>query len=301
MTGRLLVTGGTGFVAGSVIVHGLHDWEIHSLSRSEAPIRRQGLVWHRLDPLDARQLREVFNRVKPRAVIHAAAVADIDYCQAHQDVARRVNVEFTRELAGLCDRSGAKMVFLSTDTVFDGQRGNYREEDPPSPINYYAETKVAAEKLVADRSGDWVTARLSLVVGLPVLGAGNSFLAKMVRSLEEGRVQGMPAEEIRTPVDVITLARALLELAGNDLTGVFHLAGNDVLSRLDMGRQIAEKLGYARDLIVAKNAGETSGRAPRPRDVSLNNGKARAILETPMQTLDQGLEFILAAKKEGGS
>ncbi len=298
MNKRLLVTGGSGFVAGSVIAQGWDDWEIHALSRNEAPTRHDGLVWHRLDVLDAAQLGQAFNRIKPHAVIHAAAVADIDECQSHRDLAERLNVGVTRELAHPCARGGAKLVFLSTDTVFDGRRGNYREEDLPEPINNYAETKVAAERVVAAIDGEWVIARLSLVVGLPVLGTGNSFLAKMVRRLEEGHRQGMPPEEIRTPIDVVTLGRALLELAGSDLGGYFHLAGNDVLNRLEMGRRIAERLGYPADRVIPADAGEMPGRAPRPRDVSLSNAKARAKLVTPMRTLDEGLDLVLSVRSE---
>jgi dTDP-4-dehydrorhamnose reductase len=298
MTKRLLVTGGTGFVAGSVIAQGWDEWDIHSLSRNEAPVQHHGLSWHQLDLLNTEQLRHAFDRIKPHAVVHAAAIADIDTCQVHQDVARRLNVEVTAELADLCGRAGAKMVFLSTDTVFDGHRGDYAEDDPPAPINYYAETKVAAEEIVADRVADGVIARLALVVGLPVLGVGNSSLARMTRGLEEGREQGMFVEEIRTPIDVITLGQALLELAGRELTGCFHLAGNDVLNRLEIGLQIAETFGYSKDLVVAKDSRLIPGRAPRPRDVSLNNHKARAMLETPMQPLDRGLDLILAARRE---
>ncbi|MBN1341822.1 MAG: SDR family oxidoreductase [Phycisphaerae bacterium] len=296
MSKRLLVTGGTGFVAGSVIAQGRGEWEVHALSRRDAPLSRSGLVWHQTDILDSDALADAFRQVAPHAVIHAAAAADIDDCQTHQDVAQRLNVDVTRELTGLCRQGGAKMVFLSTDTVFDGRRGNYVEDDPPGPINFYAETKVAAEAAVREGAADHVIARLSLVMGLPVLGTGNSFLAKMAAGLAEGRVQKVPAEEIRSPIDVITLGRALLDLAGNDLTGCFHLAGSDVLSRLDMSRRIAERLGYDKDLVVPSNASGIPGRAPRPRDASLNNAKARAMLATPMRTLDEGIDLILETK-----
>jgi len=210
-----------------------------------------------------------------------------------------VNVGVTREVARNCRENGAKMVFLSTDTVFDGKKGNYREEDTPHPVNFYAETKVKAENIVAREAGNVVITRISLVMGLPVLGTGNSFLARMFASLEEGSEYGVPDNEIRTPIDVITLGRALLELAGNDFTGFIHLAGNDRLNRFAMSQRIAERLGYPRDLIVVKNFIGIAGRAPRPMDASLENSKARAMLKTPMCGLDEGLELVLTIKKEG--
>jgi dTDP-4-dehydrorhamnose reductase len=301
MKRRLMVTGCGGFVAGSVIRNVGADWDVHALSRGGALLEREGLSWHSFDPLDTERLRSVFRQVEPHAVIHAAAIADIDYCEANKEVAGQVNVGLTEELARLCRQGRARMVYLSTDTVFDGEKGLYREEDPPGPLNYYAETKVRAENIVAGETKNSVVARLSLVMGLPMLGRGNSFLSRMISTFSEGREVGVPADEIRTPIDVITLGRALIELAANDFKGLIHLAGNDRLSRLAMVRRIAERLGYSTDLVVARDPSGIAGRAPRPRDVSLDNTKARATLVTPMRGLDDGLELVLAAKEGAAS
>ena len=297
MSKRLLVTGGSGFVAGSVIAHAGPDWEIHAIDRLEPPAFRKGVSWHRIDLRDADDLRRSFRRIRPDAVIHTAALADIDYCEEHQDEAEAVNVGVTRELARLCRELGAKLVFLSTDTVFDGERGHYSEEDSPGPLNFYAQTKVRAENVVAAEAGPAVVARMALVMGLPVLGSGNSFLSRMIPALKAGHEVGIPDIEIRSPIDVITLGHALLELAGNDFTGRIHLAGNDRLSRFAMLRRIVERLGYSPALVVVRNPANIPGRAPRPRDVSLNNARARATLRTPMRNLDEGIDLILAAKE----
>jgi dTDP-4-dehydrorhamnose reductase len=296
MTRRLMVTGGSGFVAGSVIAQADRQWEVHALDLKDAPIRRSGLVWHAFDLLDHERLQGVFGEVRPDAVIHTAALADIDYCQEHKELAEQVNVGVTRKLVDLCRRAGTRLILLSTDTVFDGQKGYYNETDAPGPLNHYAATKVAAEGVVSATAENWVITRLSLVMGLPVLGIGNSFLARMVAAMNEGKQVGMPDEEIRSPIDVITLGRALLELAGGEYQGILHLAGNTVLNRFEMAQRIAERLGYSRDLIVVKNPSATPGRAPRPRDASLNNSKAREMLRAPMRTLDEGIDLIVSAK-----
>lgn len=271
-------------------------WQVHALSRSPKPVEREGLVWHTLDPLDSTQLRRVFEDVNPRAVIHTAAMADIDSCEVHKESADRVNVELTRDLAELCREHGARTVFLSSDNVFDGARGLYTEEDAPSPINYYAETKARAERIVVETVSEGVVARVSVVMGLPALGTGNSFLSRMLPALREGSELGVPEDEIRTPIDVITLGKALLELAGNNFEGTIHLAGNDVLNRLEMVRRIAAKLGYTRPRVVPFDPRGLPGRAPRPKDVSLDNRKARALLKTPMRGLEDGLDLILAGQ-----
>ena len=296
MSKTLLITGAHGFVAGSVIWQAGQQWEVHALSRDQALLERAGVHWHRFDPCDRNELNRLFAEVRPDAVIHTAALAEIDFCEAHLDLARQVNVGFTQSLADLCDEVGAKVVFCSTDSVFDGEHPPYREQDPPGPVNFYAQTKVEAEQIVARLQTNFAIARLALVIGLPVLGAGNSFLARMIADLKQGREIFIPANEIRTPIDVITLGRALLELAEENHNGIFHLAGNEALNRLEMAQRIVARFGFSPGLIVPKKSGTLGGRAPRPRDVSLDNSKARQHLKTPMRSFDEGLDLILQTR-----
>ena len=245
-----------------------------------------------------RRLRDRFAAVMPDAVIHAAAVADIDYCQSHQDLAEAVNVGVTQELARLCRDSGAKLIFCSTDSVFDGRRGMYVEQDEPRAVNYYADTKIRGEQAVRETWERSVVARLALVVGWPESGVGNSFLAKMISTLQAGDEFRVPDNEFRTPIDVVTLGRALLELAANEFTGTLHLAGNTRLTRFEMACRIADRLKLAESAIVATDSNAMPGRAPRPNDASLDNSRAADILTTPMQSVGEGLETILASTKD---
>ncbi len=291
---RLMVTGASGFVAGSVIAQAGKDVEVHAVSRGAALAERDGLHWHTVDLADPVCCRDLFHKIQPDVVIHTAAIADIDYCEAHPEDARRVNAELTAQLAELCKESNTRLVYLSTDTVFDGAKGLYREEDPPGPLNVYAETKVAGEEAVAAMGAGGVVARVSLVMGLPVIGGGNSFLSRMIPKLEAGEELGVPDNEIRSAVDVITLGRALLELTTHDYSGYLHLAGNDALNRFEMVQRIARRLGYDPGLVVANDPTSIPGRAARPLDASMDNAKARSILKTPMRGLEDGLDLVLA-------
>jgi len=290
---KLIVTGANGFVAGSVLAQAGEEWQVHAVSRGEPLARRDQLCWHTCDPLVPAQLRQLFHEVRPDAVIHTAALADIDFCQTHPELARAVNVDLVRTLVDLCGDIGAKLVFCSTDTVFDGEHAPYNEDASPGPVNFYAETKVEAERIAARLGARAVIARLSLVVGLPVLGAGNSFLARMIASFKDGRPVAATEHEIRTPVDVITVGKALLKLAAGNHHGIFHLAGHDRLNRFEITQQIAARFGFSKELVTVQAAATSPGRAARPRDVSLANAKACAQLKTPMRTLDEGLSLIL--------
>jgi dTDP-4-dehydrorhamnose reductase len=290
---KLVVTGAHGFVAGSVVAQAGAGWQVHAVSRGEPLVQRDNLCWHAFDPLAPDELVQIIRDAAPDVVVHTAALADIDLCQTHPEIARATNVDLTRRVANACADAGCRLVFCSTDTIFGGEHAPYDEDDPPGPVNVYAETKVEAEQIVARLGPQAVIARMSLIVGLPVLGAGNSFLARMLAAFMDGRTVSVPEQEIRTPVDVITVGRALIELAGGNHHGIFHIAGRDRLSRFKMAQQIAVRCGFPDRLVVAQATATTPGRAARPRDVSLDNGKACANLKTAMRTFDDGLSLIL--------
>jgi dTDP-4-dehydrorhamnose reductase len=296
MTKKLLITGFNGFVAGSVIAHAKGKWEIHGIDLAGSPANDPDIFYHTLDLLDEAKLTDLFRKIAPDAVIHAAAMANIDVCQNNQEKAEKVNIGITKVIAGLCRETGAKIIFCSTDTVFDGKKGNYTEADLPNAVNFYAETKIKAEQIVLSASDKNVVTRLSLVMGLPVMGQGNSFLADTIEKLKKGLQVPFPANEIRTPLDVITLGKALVELAGNQFGGIVHLAGNTKINRYEMARQIAATLGYSPDLIQSTDSNAMEGRAPRPNDASLDNSLAKKILQTPMCTLTEGLALTLHFK-----
>ena len=295
---KLLVTGINGFVAGSILAHARKKWEVHGVDITETAGLPSDIRAHQLDLTNPVKLAELFDQIRPDAVIHTAAIANIDVCENKQDLAWKVNVEITKSLAELCQKNGTKMIVCSTDTVFDGIKGDYLESDSPNGVNFYAKTKIEAEKIVLGASSKNIVARLSLVMGMPVLGKGNSFLADMIEKLKKGETVKFPANEIRTPVDVITLGSALAELAGSSYGGVIHLSGSTKINRYQMAILIAEQLGLNPELIEGTDSNALAGRAPRPNDASMKNELAGKLLKTPMRTLAEGLDLTLNFKLE---
>jgi dTDP-4-dehydrorhamnose reductase len=290
---KLLVTGFNGFVAGSILAQAPADWEVHGIGRSVIPDNAGNIHYHSVDMLDEKALKAAFMEIRPDAVIHAAGIANIDFCENNRAIAYAVNVAATERISSVCADIDAKLVFCSTDTVFDGQSSFYTEQDPLSSVNYYGETKIKAEQLVRDAGPRNVVARLALVMGLPVMGSGNSFLAEMIGKLQNQEPLKMATNEIRTPVDVVSLGAALLELAGSEFIGTIHLSGNTRVNRFEMASRIATALGFSGEKIFPIDSSELKGRAPRPADVSLSNEKARSILKTRLLSLEEGLKLSL--------
>src|SRR5438552_6829605 len=118
---KLVVTGAHGCVAGSILAQAGDLWLVHAISRGEPLVRRDNLCWHTFDPLAPDELVQIIRDEGPEVVIHTAALADIDLCQTHPEIARAINVDLTRRVANVCTDAGSKLVFCSTDTIFDGE------------------------------------------------------------------------------------------------------------------------------------------------------------------------------------
>ncbi|HEX4590789.1 MAG TPA: SDR family oxidoreductase, partial [Gemmataceae bacterium] len=242
---RWLLTGATGLLGGYVLRQ-LRSESIVAWSGSQQS-DVLGVPLIRADLADSAAVAAAFSAAAPDVVIHAAAVARVDECRRDSDRARRINTEGSRHLAELAAERGARLVYVSTDLVFDGERGSYRESDSPSPLTVYGLTKADAETAVLTFPRTAV-ARLSLLYG-PCLTGRSSFFDRMVAALKQGQPIPLFADEWRTPLDLATAATALVELGRSEVTGLLHIGGPERLSRLEMGRQLAEALGVSGDSI----------------------------------------------------
>jgi dTDP-4-dehydrorhamnose reductase len=297
MKQRLVVFGGGGFVGGHLSAAALRrGWEVHIVERAQFPGGLPGgsaARWHLLDITEAAAVRGLLSELQPQAVVDVAAVADIDRAEREQAQAWAVNVEAARTIAACCATSAAYFLYFSSDAVFAGTAPRYLEEDPPQPVNFYGRTKAEGEKAVLQACPGAGIVRLSLVLGFPVT-EGNSFFAALEAKLKAGQEVAAPAEEIRTPVDVLTLTDCVLELIGLRFPGVLHLGSTDSLDRAAITRRAAELLGYPGARIAAQagggpGGGLAAGRAARHKNGIIGVDKARALLKTPLLTAEQSI------------
>jgi dTDP-4-dehydrorhamnose reductase len=234
-----------------------------------------GVRCRAVDLAEAAAVAAAFREDRPDVVLHAAAWARVADCHRDPEGAERVNAAGTRALAELAGDCGARLVLVSTDLVFDGEHAPYREDDPPAPLSVYGRTKARAEAALSGLPRG-VVARVSLLYG-PSLAGRPSFFDDQVRALRQGRLVKLFADEWRTPLDLATAARALVELAHSDVTGVLHIGGPERLSRLEMGRRLAQFLGAGGANIVAVRRDDMPAAEPRPRDVSLDSSRWRGL------------------------
>ncbi|MDE3098562.1 MAG: NAD(P)-dependent oxidoreductase [Verrucomicrobiota bacterium] len=261
---RVWITGANGLLGNYLVRAAPPNLEICALTRE------------RLDLLDFSAVRREFQKAPPALIIHCAAISTVAGALADRDLARRTNVECTALLAELA--ADARLIFFSTDFVFDGRKGNYAETDAVNPISFYGETKAAAEEIVL-RNPRHLVVRTSINCGTSASG-NRGFNEQLRAALQKGRM-ALFTDEFRCPIFAGETARATWELAQKDCAGIFHAAGAEKLSRWRMGQLLVQRWPELADRIEPGCARDFPG-PPRALDTSLNVSKAQKILDTPL-------------------
>ena len=264
------------------------DWEVFATYQSR-PISPPDVTPLALDLADEKAIEDAVEKIQPGVIIHAAAWTHIDECEKDPERAFHINATATEILAELTSRLGCRLVFVSSDMVFDGETGDYKEDDDTRPINIYGKTKLMGEKFIRSVCQNYVIARSALIYGHPMTNAG-SFSETMLQTLRRGKIMPLFTDQFRTPILVQNLAQALLEIAGMTVTGTIHLGGGQRVDRYTFGRRLAVLNRFSEAQCRAVSMADIPLAAPRPRDVSLNIHKANRLLKTKLLGYFKGLE-----------
>jgi dTDP-4-dehydrorhamnose reductase len=266
------VTGAGGLIGSHLVARCPGDWQARGLTRKD------------LELTDFAAVRGRFAEENPALIIHAAALSKTPECESHPNAAWENNVEVTRLL---CDLAKAiPLLFLSTDLVFDGTKGNYAESDPPAPLNVYALTKVAAENIVLANPRHAVI-RTSLNVGMTA--GGTAFNEQLRAAWREGQATKLFIDEFRSPIPADVTARAIWELIAAEATGIFHIGGSERLSRFDIGRLLADRHADRHPRIEPVSIVDYHGPRRSP-DTTLDSSKAQAQLSFPLPRFSDWLK-----------
>ena len=199
-------------------------------------------------------------------------------------------MEGTENITRATKTNNAYLMYISTDYVFNGETGQYKETDSPDPINYYGLTKLRAEEQVKTMTNDYCIARASVIYGATPAAGKINFALWILNTLKKGEKAKALIDQWNSPTLNTNLARMTLEIIERRLTGTFHLSGATRISRYDFAQRIAQTFNADAGLIVPTAAKEFSWVAPRPRDSSLNTAKAQQILENKPLTIERALQ-----------
>lgn len=244
----------------------------------------------RLDLTQFDKVVEFLHQEKPDLIVHMAALGDVDKCEEDRALAWLVNVEVTRVLARQARKLSIPFLYLSTDYVFDGERGMYREDEPPCPVNYYGLTKLIAEEVVRSMLDKFLIVRTSAIYGL---GPGRPNFGKvLIEKLSKGESVRALVDQYLSPTLNTMLAKAIAELLEKNVWNeIFHIAGERV-SRYEFAIKLAEKFGFDKSKIEPIYMKDIAWKAKRPRDSSLDTTKARKLISVEFYSLEKSLDLL---------
>lgn len=245
-----------------------------------------------LDVTDAAQVRQVIAAEKPTHLIHTAALTNVDECELNQEACRSLNVTAVAHLVAACEQHQVRLVHLSTDFVFSGETGPLAEDATPGPVNFYGESKLAAERLVQRSRGPWAIVRTVLVYGV-AHDYGRTNLVLWVRdALRAGRPIQVVDDQLRTPTLAEDLAQGCWLVARHNATGLYHISGAELHTPYQVALQVADYFQLDAGLISRVNADTFSQPARRPLRTGFMVDKAARDLNYRPHTLMEGIALV---------
>lgn len=284
---RIFITGGSGLAGSKLAEMALARGEqVYSgYAHNQPPYGKEV----KFDLLDANGIRDIIERMRPDVIVHSAALTDVDRCEREKDLAYKINVEGTRAIAEAARKAGSYLVYISTDYVFDGQRGLYREEEETNPVSYYGLSKLLGEQFCLDQG---CIARTCVIYGSRPASGKVNFALWLLNALKSGKEARVVTDQFITPTLNSNLAAMVLEAADRHLSGIYHLSGASRVSRYDFACELARAFDLDRRLIIPTQMSDIGWLARRPMDSSLDTSKAKRTLKNRPLNLYESLQVL---------
>lgn len=244
----------------------------------------------KLDVQDMNSINDCISKTVPDLIINCASNIQIDFLERNPDLAFSVNANGAKNIAIASEKHKIRLVHISTDSVFDGKKGMYVEDDIPNPINIYAQSKFRGEQLVRENSNNHVIIRTNFY---GIDQEGNFLFNWILKNLQQNiHITGF-TDVIFTPLEISNLSKMILEISATDYNGVLHLASNEHISKYEFALRIAKIFGFDGDLIKKGSIDDhVNFVAKRPKNTSLSNKRAIRLLDTKIVSLDDWLYNI---------
>jgi len=286
---KILVTGASGLI-GRQIVKDLVEqkYDVYSCYNEVKP--EFGIPTH-LDLENEGKIIDIFNIIKPEVVIHLAALTDVEKCEIEKEQAVSINTNSTKNLVRESVKCGAFFVYISTDYVFDGEKGLRNENDTPNPLNFYGKSKLDGEKEIKKTTSHYAIVRTSTPFGLHP--TKKSFPLWIIESLEAKKNIPVLSDQFTSPTFVPNLSKMIIEIAKKQIAGTINLAGATRISRYEFAKMIAEKLDLDKTLLKPIKISNMNWNAVRPKDSSLNVSKCNAVLDNKPEKIEHSLDVFV--------
>jgi len=284
---KILISGASGLLGSKIAELAEEEGnQVFSGYFSQEPIFGQPI---RLDLKNKQSISETITDIKPDTIIHSAALTNVDECEKNKKLAEEINVVGTKSIAEAAKKNNAYLSYISTDYVFDGLKGMYKEEDKTNPVNFYGQSKLHGEKAVEEINEEFLIARTSVIYGTRPASGKINFALWLVESLEKNQEIKVLTDQFISPTLNTNLAKMVLEASERRLSGIYHIAGASRVSRFEFAIELAETFNLNKSLIKESSVSDMDWVAKRPKDSSLDVSKTNNVLKTKSMNLSEAL------------
>ncbi|WP_422355694.1 SDR family oxidoreductase [Roseivirga pacifica] len=293
---KILITGSNGLLGQKlvqlILAKGEDELIATARGANRLPIPEEKYTYQSLDITNRADVLATIERFKPDAVVHTAAMTNVDQCETEQEACWKLNVDAVEYLIEACENTGAYLLHLSTDFIFDGEDGPYDEEGKPNPISYYGESKLAAEELLFKSSISYGVARTVLVYGIAHDMSRNNIILWVKKSLEDKKDIKVVDDQLRSPTLAEDLAMGCYLMAKQKAEGVFNISGKDVLTPYQMAIKTADFFNLDISTMTKADASTFTQTAKRPPRTGLIIEKARTQLGYEPRSFEEGIAIV---------
>ena len=294
MTKKILIIGASGLVGSTVANYASKNYDLHlvnnktDFSLQNFPVSKIDLIKNQSDIL------ELIKDYRPDFVVHAVAYPSVDFCESNKQMADVLHIKITDDIAKTCSNIGSRIIYFSTDAIFDGKLSRkYTENDLPNPINHYGKTKLNAEKILLENDTN-IVLRTTVIYGWHTK---SRFTNWVLNSLKNSQKIHAFTDQLNTPTLVDDMAKAILQIFTKDKFGLFNAVGATCLSRYQFALKLADMFNLDKNLIIPTSSVGKKQIAPRPPNGCLDNSKIVNDIGFKFSDIDTGIDFIYNQSK----
>lgn len=299
MKTKIVITGSNGLLGQKLVylLKSRKDVKIFALARGENRLTdQQGYTYESIDIGVKEEVEKVMAKLQPDIIINTAAMTNVDICESKREECWTANVDAVKYLVQASEKYNVHLIHVSTDFIFDGtpniKRERYLEDDFPNPVNYYGDSKLAAESIVKKSNCKWAIARTSLVYGIGVNMSRTNIVLWAKGELEKGKQINVVNDQFRSPTLVEDLAQACVLIADQHADGVFHISGRDYMSIYEMAQQIADFYNFDKSLVKPVATSALKQAAVRPPKTGFVIDKACSVLGYHPHSFEEGIMIL---------
>lgn len=291
----ILVTGSNGLLGQKITESVIKQDRVKLIATAKGENRfpiKEGYTYAEMDILNAEQLKAIVEHYRPDAIIHTAAMTNVDTAEANQKEAFELNVGAVQTLLSLCEDFNIQFVHLSTDFIFDGADGPYTEEGIPNPLSYYGETKLLAEQIIQKSTAKWTILRTILVYGIVSDMSRSNIVLWAKGALEKGSPLNVVNDQWRMPTLAEDLAEGCLLAVEHQAQGIFNISGKDMMSIAELVVRVADYWELDKSLIKEVSGATLNQTARRPAKTGFILDKSMTELNYHPHSFEEGLAIL---------